>query len=462
MSQKTILVIDDDMAMREMVEDFLSSKKFQCESFSLATEAFESLQQRETLSSIDAIVTDQNMPGMDGVEFVQRMQKLAPDIPVIIMTAYASIDSAIEATRLGAFSYVSKPFKLKEFSVTLDKALQLRSLKRENLSLKDSLKKGWRFGPIIGKSRVMREVFQTIEKIAPAQSTVLITGESGTGKELVARAIHENSTRSEQAFVAINCTAIPENLLESELFGHVKGSFTGAIADKKGLFEEAAGGTLFLDEIGDLDLALQAKLLRALQEKTIKPVGANTEKKVDVRVVTATHKDLLKAISEELFREDLFYRLSVLPIHLPPLRQRREDIPLLAQYFLEKYTGLNQGKARSFSPAAIEELTAYTWNGNVRELENVVERLSVMSADEVISSVNLSGQMEKKTSEDFFQSSTQDWPSLEQLNQRYIDLVLHKTGGRKEKAAQILGINRRTLYRREKESTQQNPMNDEA
>ncbi len=457
--ENRIIVIDDDTAMREMLEDFLGSKKYHCESFSLATEAFKYLQEQD-LESVQAIVSDQNMPEMDGVEFVQRMGKLEPNIPVIIMTAYASIDSAIEATRLGAFAYLSKPFKLAEFEVTLQKAMQLRELKKENLSLKESVRSGWKFGEIIGKSRVMTEVFQTIEKVAPAQSTVLITGDSGTGKELVAKAIHERSRRADKAFVAVNCTAIPENLLESELFGHVKGSFTGAVSDKKGLFEEADGGTLFLDEIGDLDLSLQAKLLRALQEKKIKPVGANKEKAIDVRVITATHKNLQKAIEDENFREDLYYRLSVLPIKLPALRQRREDIPLLAGHFLKKYSSLNDARAKSFSTQAMQELMSYGWQGNVRELENVVERLTVLSTSEVIESTGLEVSNEKNSSEDFFQSSTSDWPTIEEFNKRYIELVLEKTGGRKEKAAQILGINRRTLYRREKEAMETQESNE--
>lgn len=452
MINQKIIVIDDDVAMREMVEDFLKSKSYDCEVYSLATDAFAAIQSMD-LENVAAIVTDQNMPQMDGLEFTQRMQKFSPDIPVIIMTAYASIDSAIESTRQGAFAYLSKPFKLIEFEVSLQKAMQWRTLKKENQDLKLSVKTGWRFGKIIGKSRPMREVFEMINKIAPAQSTVLITGDSGTGKELVAKAIHEGSSRNGKAFVAINCSAIPENLLESELFGHMKGSFTGAISDKKGLFEEAQGGTLFLDEIGDLDMNLQAKLLRVLQERCIKPVGANRERPVDVRVVTATHKNLIKAIEDDLFREDLYYRLSVLPIHLPPLRQRREDIPLLAHYFLEKYSSLNNSKSKSFSADALKELMDYPWNGNVRELENVIERISVLNNEPVVEKINLRPVPTtiENRNEDFFLKATEDWPSLEELNRRYTDMVMTKTGGRKERAAQILGINRRTLYRREKE-----------
>ena len=448
--KKKILVIDDDASMKEMVEEFLNSRGYDCISFDLADQAFSSIQEMN-LEDVDAIVTDQNMPGMNGVEFVQRMKKRAPEIPVIIMTAYASIDSAIEATRLGAFSYISKPFKLTEFEVTLQKAIQLRSLKKENQDLKQSVKSGWRFGKLIGKSRLMREVFELIDRVSGANSTVLVTGESGTGKELVARAIHDRGNRSAKPFIAINCTAIPDNLLESELFGHVKGSFTGAIGDKIGLFEEANGGTLFLDEIGDLDLNLQAKLLRVLQERKIKPVGANKEKPIDVRVIAATHKDLNKSISEELFREDLYYRLSVLPLHLPSLRQRKEDIPLLVQHFLEKYSSVNNTEKKTLSENALEELVSYNWNGNVRELENMVERLTVLNKGNLIETTGLNIQSAHET-EDFFAQATEDWPTLEQLNNRYIDLVLIKTGGRKEKAAQILGINRRTLYRREKET----------
>ncbi len=450
MQSRKIIVIDDDVAMREMVEDYLQSKKLNFESFSLASEAFKKIQ-TEDLSTIDLIITDQNMPEMDGIEFTQRMQKFAPEIPVLIMTAFASIDSAIEATRLGAFAYLSKPFKLTELEVSIQKAKNLRDLKRENTQLKTSVKNQWRYGRMIGKSQPMREVFDLIDRVALAHSTVLITGDSGTGKELVARAIHEKSSRKDKAFIAINCTAIPENLLESELFGHMKGSFTGALFDKKGLFEEAQGGTLFLDEIGDLDINLQAKLLRVLQEKTIKPVGANREKNIDVRVITATHKNLFKATKENLFREDLYYRLSVLPIQLPALSQRREDIPLLAQFFLEKYATLNNSKVRAFSNQALEELMGYPWNGNVRELENVIERLCVLTNGEMIQTTQLSSQQDQLGSDDFFQNATSRWPTLEELNNRYIDLVLTKTGGRKEKAAQILGINRRTLYRREKD-----------
>lgn len=449
MGQRKIIVVDDDLAMKEMVEDFLTSKKLSYISFSLATEAFDHIQKIDK-NDIDLIITDQNMPQMDGIEFTQRMQKWAPEIPVLIMTAFASIDAAVEATRLGAFAYISKPFKLTEFEVCLIKAQQLRALKIENDSLKESVRGQWQYGRMIGKSRPMQEVFQMIDRMAPAQSTILITGESGTGKELVARAIHDKSPRADKPFVAINCTAIPENLLESELFGHVKGSFTGAISDKKGMFEEANGGTLFLDEIGDLDFSLQAKLLRALQERMIKPVGANREKSVDVRVITATHKNLLKATQEGLFREDLYYRLSVLPIQLPALRQRRDDIPLLAHYFLQKYSTLNRSKAKALSQKAMQELVEHPWKGNVRELENVIERLCVLATSELIESTQLVSADRPSSGDEFFESAASGWPTLEQLSDRYIDLVLEKTGGRKEKAAQILGINRRTLYRREK------------
>lgn len=457
MGLKRVWLIDDDQAVNEMMCDFLKKNKYETESFENADQAFAKLQtlEKDDIDEIDAIVTDLNMPGMDGMEFVERMKKFAPDIPIIMVTAFATIDSAIEATKKGAFCYISKPFKLTEFDVSISKAVQLRNLKRENTQLKTQLKDGWKFGKLIGKSRPMLEVFGQIKQLAKARATVLVTGESGTGKELVARAIHDNGKRADKPFVAINCTAIPDTLLESELFGHIKGSFTGANENKIGLFEEADGGTLFLDEIGDLDMNLQAKILRALQEKKIKPVGSSKEKSVDVRVIAATHKDLKKAIKDGLFREDLYYRLGVLPIHLPPLRQRKEDIPLLAQFFLNKYASLNESKAKSFSSEALEKLMNYRWDGNVRELENVIERMVVLTDAESITADRLPS-LEKTTPGDLFSDNVSDWPTLEEFSNRYIRFILDKTGGKKEKASQILGINRRTIYRKEKEFSDQN------
>ena len=289
-----------------------------------------------------------------------------------------------------------------------------------------------------------------MDRAGPSSTNILNTGESGTGKEVLARALHNCSSRSTKPFIAINCTAIPETLMESELFGHSKGSFTGAISDKKGLFEEAQGGTIFLDEIGDMDLGLQAKLLRVLQERTIKPVGSNQFKTIDVRVIAATHKDLKKAIANQIFREDLYYRLSVIPIVIPPLRHRPEDIPLLAHHFLRKYSALNNGKNVSFSQEALRKLMSFTWPGNVRELENMIERVVVMARSSQIDAVDIPDS-DQSSPELFFGSATNDFPTLEQLEKRYIELILEKSGGKKEQAAQILRINRRTLYRKEKD-----------
>jgi two-component system response regulator HydG len=296
----------------------------------------------------------------------------------------------------------------------------------------------------------MQNIFEMIDRVATSTSNILITGESGTGKEVVAKAIHQRSNRAAKNFVGINVTAIPDTLLESELFGYAKGAFTGANEDKKGLFEEAEGGTLFLDEIGDMDMALQAKILRVLQERTLRPVGSNQSKTVDVRLIAATHKDLKKGIANGTFREDLFYRLAVIPIAVPPLRHRVEDIPLLANHFLNKYSLMNGGRVTGFSQEAMQKLMALHWPGNVRELENLVERLVVLSKNTIIQPSDIPNG-DAKGLENFFGQSTSDLPTLEELEKRYITLILEKTGSKKEKAAQILGINRRTLYRKERE-----------
>ncbi|MCB0357809.1 MAG: sigma-54-dependent Fis family transcriptional regulator, partial [Bdellovibrionales bacterium] len=336
-----VVVVDDDNEMRSMLADFLASQKYEVKSFASAKPALEAILQNKLhftdSNSPDIIITDLSMPEMDGLELIQNLRPSHPDIPIILITAYGSIDSAVEATRKGAYSYVVKPFKLNDFEVTVEKALSHSNLLKENTTLRQEIKSTWNQGNIIGKSQAMQNIFDLVNRVSKATANVLISGESGTGKELVAKSIHENGPRKDRPFIAINCTAIPDTLLEAELFGYVKGSFTGAFNDKKGLFEEANYGTLFLDEIGDLNLNLQAKLLRVLQEREIKPVGATRSKKIDVRIITATHKDLKQLVKEGEFREDLYYRLSVIPIHVPSLAQRKEDIPLLANYFLKKY-----------------------------------------------------------------------------------------------------------------------------
>ncbi len=463
-----IVVVDDDNEMRSLLEDFFTNQNYSVVTFSNGAEALDALSPGGSLSlktpasatdasgftslsaEIDVVISDIRMPQLDGLEFTTRLKLVRPEIPTILITAFGSIETAIEAMQKGAFNYVVKPFKLSEMTVNVERAVEHRHLHRENQTLRQEVKKSWAYGNLIGKSVGMKSVFDLISRVSSATANILITGESGTGKEMVARSIHDNGPRKHKPFVAINCTAIPESLLESELFGHAKGSFTGAISKKRGLFEEAEGGTLFLDEIGDMNVALQSKLLRVVQERKVRPVGDNTSHDIDVRIIAATHKDLKLAIKEERFREDLYYRLSVIPVVIPPLRHRKEDIPILAEHFLKKYSATNLAKVKGFTRRAIQKLMNMSWEGNVRELENVIERAVVLATTHLIDDRDLP-TADTVTPEEFFAVSSSDFPSLNQLEARYMKLVLEKTGGRKDKAAHILGINRRTLYRKERE-----------
>ena len=420
--------------------------------FPSATEALTHLKDSAALNStnVDLIISDINMPGMSGIEFTEIFKSMNSKVPVILITAFGSVETALESIRKGAFDYIVKPFKLSELSVTADRALGFSNLQKENQLLREKLYQGNSFAGILGKSHGMKEVFDLVQRVAQATANVLISGESGTGKERVARAIHDLGPRAKKPFIAINCTAIPDTLLESELFGHAKGSFTGAIQRKRGLFEEADGGTIFLDEIGDMDMNLQSKLLRVIQERKIRPVGDNVDHPVDVRILAATHKDLKAAIKNGTFREDLYYRLSVIPIVIPPLRHRPEDIPLLMEHFLKKYTAENGSPVKGFTPEAMSQLMGLPWEGNVRELENLVERLVVLAKNDMIKVSDLPNA-QTADSESFFAQSTNQVQTLDELEKRYIRFVLEKAGGKKEKAAQMLGINRRTLYRKEHE-----------
>jgi two-component system response regulator HydG len=450
------VVVDDDNEMRSLLEDFLTSEGYQAHVFSSAVDALKALASDGKLASdredgdIDFLISDIKMPQIDGLEFTSRLQQLRPEVPIILMTAFGSIETAIEAMRRGAFHYVVKPFKLAEMSVNVERAHEHRKLQRDNTVLRQEVKRSWSMSGIVGKSAGMKAVFDLVGRVSQATANVLITGESGTGKEMVARAIHDSGPRARKPFVAINCTAIPETLLESELFGHAKGSFTGAIQKKRGLFEEADGGTLFLDEIGDMNVQLQSKLLRVIQEKKVRAVGENVDKPVDVRIVAATHKDLKAAIKDGRFREDLYYRLSVIPVVIPPLRHRKEDIPILAEHFLKKYSATNNLRVKGFTKRAMAKLVELRWGGNVRELENVVERAVVLAPAALIDEGDIPTP-DAASAEHFFGGATGDFPTLDQLEKRYMQVVLEKTAGRKDKAAQILGINRRTLYRKERE-----------
>jgi DNA-binding NtrC family response regulator len=446
-----VVVIDDDPEMRSMCVDQLRMDGYNVREFADGREALAFLNgANPEASGVELVLTDLRMPDVDGLSFLRNFRPKHPEVPVILMTAYASVESAVEGLRKGAFDYLTKPFKLAEMSHAVERAIVFGRLQRENKSLAKEVKGKWSLSEIVGKSAALREIFSLVQQIADSSSSVLITGESGTGKEVIARAIHQQSPRHGKSFVAVNCTAIPESLMESELFGYVKGAFTGANSDKRGLFEEAEGGTLFLDEIGDMDMHLQAKLLRVLQERMIRPVGSTQSKPIDVRIIAATHKDLKKAIANGTFREDLYYRLAVIPIVMPALRHRPEDIPLLAHHFLNKYSLMNGGKVHGFAPEALQKLMGLSWPGNVRELENLVERLVVLSKTPTIA-VNAIPMGEEKNFENFFGQNVTELPPLEELERRYITFVLEKTGSRKEKAAQILGINRRTLYRKERE-----------
>ena len=450
-SQGVVVVIDDDPQMRSLLVDHLELNNYRVKPFDDGLYAMKFLLGNDPeVSQVDLVLTDIRMPEVDGISVLRQLKPQRPDLPIIIMTAHASVETAIDGLRKGAFDYITKPFKLSEISHAIERAITFGRLQRQNKILSTEIKKNWTKNEIVGKSAAIHDVFNLIELVAPSQASVLITGESGTGKEIVAKSIHNLSPRSKKPFIAINCTAIPDSLLESELFGHAKGAFTGAIERKKGLFEEAEGGTLFLDEIGDLTMALQAKLLRVLQERKIKPVGDNLMKDIDIRIIAATHKDLKKAIIEKNFREDLFFRLCVIPIVVPPLRHRQEDIPLLAQHFLNKYSVLNNKLVTGFSFESLQKLMSMPWPGNVRELENLVERLVVLTKNSAIQA-NEIPSADEKGHESFYGESTQDSPTLEELEKRYIQSVFEKTGGRKEKTSQILGINRRTLYRKLKE-----------
>lgn len=450
-SRGFVVVVDDEPELRSMLVDHLNAEGYHTRAFADGNEALAFLNADTAESgNVELVITDLRMPDVDGLSLLRNYKPKHPDVPVILMTAFASVESAVEGLRKGAFDYITKPFKLTEMSHALERAILFGRLQRQNRSLTKEVRKTWRLNEIIGKSLPMKTIFDLVDRVSSSTSNILITGESGTGKEVVAKAIHNHSPRANKPFVAVNCTAIPDTLLESELFGHMKGSFTGASADKKGLFMEADGGTLFLDEIGDMDMSLQAKILRVLQERVVRPVGANESKPVDVRVIAATHKDLKKAIANSTFREDLFYRLAVIPIAMPPLRHRVEDIPLLANHFLNKYSLLNGGRVTAFSHEALQKLMSLSWPGNVRELENLVERLVVLSRHPVIQAQDIPVG-EEKNFETFFGQATSDLPPMDELEKRYIALVLEKTGSKKEKAAQILGINRRTLYRKERE-----------
>ncbi len=449
MTQK-ILVIDDDVSLRRVVEYNLQDAGYQVLSAASGEEGLALFAEEAPA----VVISDMKMPGMDGMQVLKAIKERSPETLVIMVTAFGTVDVAVDAMKAGAYDYITKPFNRDELRLTVAKAFQFRGLTVENRRLKDELADKTDYRTIVGSSKGMERVFEIVRKVADSEASVLITGESGTGKELVARSIHYHSGRSKAPFVAINCAAIPRDLLESELFGHVKGAFTGAIKDKAGKFLLADGGTLFLDEVGELPIELQPKLLRALQEKLIEPVGGTKEQRLDVRIVAATNLDMDKALAEATFREDLYYRLAVIPIHLPSLRERREDIPLLLRYFCGKH---GAGSV-TFSAGAAAALNSYRWPGNVRELENLVERLLIMRSGDTITIDDLSekilnGGMTSGSSK--ISGKVVNLPeggySLEQLEREVVVEALERSGWNQTAAAKFLFIPRHTLiYRMEK------------
>ncbi len=386
-----ILIVDNEESMREFLSIVLKKEGYACLTAEDGDHALRVIEKEP----IDLVLSDIKMPRMNGLELLKALKEVSPETVVVMMTAFASTETAVEAMKEGALDYLTKPFQIDEVKLIIKNALERKSLKSENQRLRSALKSKADFTKIIGRSEKMRKVLTLVEKVADNRSNVLITGESGTGKELIARAIHYNSGRRDHHFVAVNCSALPETLLESELFGHMKGSFTGAIANKAGLFEMADKGSIFLDEIGETSLAIQVKLLRVLQEREIRRIGGTKDTKVDIRIITATNKDLEKLIEQGTFREDLYYRLDVIPIHLPPLRERPEDIPLLTDYFLKKYNQNLEKEIEGFTPDVIRSLSQNEWRGNVRELENAIERAVALTSNTILSSDDFSGSLPK-------------------------------------------------------------------
>ena len=440
--QVKILVAEDDPEMLALLERHLEREGYRIIAVNGGAPALGRLR----TESFDVVLTDLKMPGVDGMEILRASREVQPEARVILMTAYASIDTAIQAIREGAYHYVAKPFRFEEISMVVSKALEDRRLRAENIRLQRELEGRYRFENLLGKSPAMQAVFSLIQRVARGESNVLITGETGTGKELVARAIHFNSRRAKRPFVPVNCAAIPEGLLESELFGHVKGAFTGAVAAQRGLFLEAADGTLFLDEVAALSPPLQAKVLRAIQEREVRPVGGSETIPVDIRLVAASNRDLKALVTAGEFRDDLYYRLAVIPIHLPPLRERGEDIPLLALAFLQKYAAGATRPVQGFSPQAMSCLLAHPWPGNVRELENVVERAVNLCTRDEISAQDLGLNMGPVGTE-FTLKGLGPRPTLRELTRSYVGQILVQAGNDKEQAARVLGVSERTLYR---------------
>jgi two-component system response regulator PilR (NtrC family) len=439
MPSARLLVVDDELSMRDLLDITLRQEGYDV----TLADGGESAIRALDATAFDLVVTDLRMRGLDGLAVLRAVKERAPGTAVLVVTAFASTDTAIEAMKLGAYDYLTKPFKLDELRLTIASALDRKRLHEENQALRRQLHRERGFANFVGRSRRMLEVFETIRKIADSPSNVVITGETGTGKELVAQAVHHESPRRDRPFVSVNCGAIPEGLMESELFGHVKGSFTGAVSDTRGLFAAADGGTLFLDEITEIRPSVQVKLLRATQERTIRRVGDTRDVRVDVRMIAASNRDLARAVAEGTLREDLFYRLNVIPIHLPPLRERREDIPLLVAHFIQRLARETGKDVRGISPAALAVLEQYRWPGNIRELENAIERAIVLGGGptlevDALPSELLRPMVVRDVVLDIPPEGLDLEAMLERIEQRLLRAALERSGGVQTRAAELL------------------------
>ena len=450
MSRGSVLIVDDEKAMCEMVDTALQMRGYQTAWCQSASAAMDRLMETE----FDVVLTDVRMPGTSGLQLCQQINRLRPDIPVVVMTAFGTLETAVAAIRSGAYDFITKPVELEMLALTVDRAIERRRLARQIHLLEQQAKVDGGFGELLGESPPMRKLYEQLRRAAPSDASILISGESGTGKELVARSIHQLSDRAEKPFVAVNCAALSETLLESELFGHVRGAFTDARSNRLGLFLEAEGGTLLLDEIGDMPLAMQVKLLRALEENRLRPVGSDEEIDFEVRVLAATHRDLETDVEEGRFRQDLFYRINVIQLHLPPLRARGSDILRLANHFVEVFAKRSKKEVSGIAEPAAEKLLAYSWPGNVRELRNVIERAVALTPYDMVTLGDLPEKVRAFRADTVFiggQDPTELVP-LEEVERRYIEHVLKAVDNNRTQAAKILGLDRKTLYRKLKAS----------
>jgi DNA-binding NtrC family response regulator len=437
--KKRVLVVEDEEKLRRVIELQLVSAGFEVDKVPTAEEGL------KIVDRADLVLTDLRLPSMDGLQFLSQIRLQNAHVPVVMMTAYGSVETAVESMKAGATDFLLKPFSLDHLMQVVNKALEVSALRDENRQLKEELGRRYEYDNIIGRSEAMQEIFATIERVAPSRATVLLAGESGVGKDLIARAIHFRSPRRDRPLVKINCSAIPENLMESELFGYEKGAFTGAAGTKPGKFEQAHTGTVFLDEIGDVPAAIQVKLLRILQEREFERLGSNVTRHIDVRVIAATNQDLRAALEQGTFREDLYYRLNVVPMNIPPLRERKQDIPFLANHFLRKLAPDAAGQVESISDAAMEKLAGYHWPGNVRELENVIERALILSRGTQLEAEDIKLEMAPRPRPQNEQHFLPEGLTLDQYEQEIIREALRRADGNKSQAARLLGLTRNAL-----------------